>query len=86
MAHAPAGRPLDLVLNAVDVTAETADAAEYRFEVVAASGKQIWDSAPHVSSGALLVHLPQGLPEGLYWARVYSQQSKVLGEFGLVLE
>jgi hypothetical protein len=94
IAHAPALRPLNLSINPADITADaTPDvavnisaAAEYRLEVVTASGKQVWNSAPDVSSGTLDAHLPKGLAAGKYWVRLYTGRSEILAEFGLLLE
>ncbi len=85
MARAAAGRPLDLLIDTGDLAADRSTTTEYRLEVVTASGKQIWKSAD-VSSGLLSVHLPQGLPAGLYWMRLYNRQVKILAKFGLLLE
>jgi hypothetical protein len=82
MTRAPAGRPLGLHISTGDVPA----APEYRLVVVTASGKQVWNSVPDVSSGSLSVHLPRGLAAGPYWVRLYTRQAEILGEFGLLLE
>jgi anti-sigma factor RsiW len=82
MAHAPAGRPLDLHIDATDMPA----ALEYRLEVVTVSGKKVWNSVPKVSGGTLSVRLPKALAAGSYSVRLYTQRSKVWREFGLLLE
>lgn len=82
VARGPARRPLDLHIDMADVPAAT----EYRLEVVTASGKPVWNSAPDFSSGKLSVHLPHGLEAGLYWVRLYARNSEILSEFGLLVE
>jgi hypothetical protein len=81
-AHAPAHTILDLVIDREAVPS----APEYRLEVVTASGDQVWSSPPEVSAHTLSVHLPQGLAAGSYWVRLFTRQSKILVEYGLLLE
>jgi hypothetical protein len=80
--HAPASRPLDLSISASDVPA----APEYRVTVVTGSGKQVWAGTPKVAEGVLSVRVPQGLEAGQYWVRLYSLESKILSEYGLLLQ
>lgn len=82
MAHAPAGRPLDLSVNAVDLPAAT----EYRMEVVTSGGRVMWTSRVKPAAGKLSEHVLTRLSVGLYWVRVYGQGEELLIEFGLRVE
>jgi hypothetical protein len=82
IAHAPARKPLDLSINASDVPT----APEYRMTVITSSGQQVWAGTPNRSDGMLSVHLAQGLNAGTYWVRLYSRDSEILGEYGLLLQ
>ncbi len=86
LAHAAARRPLDLRIDPADMAIDIPAEAEYHLEVVTASGKKVWNGKPDLSSGSLSVRLPQGLAAGLYWVRVYTRESEISGEFGLLLE
>jgi hypothetical protein len=82
IARAPARKPLNLYINAGDVPA----VPEYRMVVVTASGEQVWAGTAKAGGGMLSIQLPQGLKPGPYWVRLYSRESKILGEYGLQLE
>lgn len=81
-AQAPAREPLDLSINAADVPG----APEYRLTVVTSSGKLVWTGSPKVSDGVISVRIPQGLEAGPYWVRLSTRESKILGEYGLLLQ
>jgi hypothetical protein len=90
-AHAPARSPLAIHIDPADITltqqpGDLTGAPDYRLEVVTASGKQVWNRAPDVTAGSISTHLPKGLPTCLYWVRLYAGKSRILREFGLLLE
>jgi hypothetical protein len=70
--EAPAGRPLDLVIDLKDVR----PAAGYRVEIVDATGQRIW-------SGGTPVRITKGLLPGVYWVRLATDTGELLREFGL---
>jgi hypothetical protein len=79
-AHAPAGKPLDLLIDGTSLPAASA----YRLQIVNASGKNVW-SGPAVASGEkLAAHVSEGPRTGVYWVRLYASQ--VPGEAGLLRE
>jgi anti-sigma factor RsiW len=79
-AHAPAGKPLDLVIDRTSLPA----AGAYRLQTVNASGQDAWSGAAVASDGTLSAHLSKGLGPGVYWVRLYASQ--VPGEAGLLRE
>jgi hypothetical protein len=81
ISRALSGKPLHLRIHAAEVPT-----ADYRLEVVTASGTKVRNCTPKMSSGTLSVHLPQGLAAGFYWVRLYNRQSEMLAEFGLRVE
>ena len=88
-AHAPARRPLDLVIDGTTLPR----AGAYWLQIVDASGKNIWSGAPLASDEKLSAHLPKGFGPGVYWVRLYAQtlgdapgEAGLLREFGLRLD
>ncbi len=89
-AYAPAGRPLDLVIDGTRLPAASA----YRLHIVNAYGKNAWSGAAAASDEKLSAHLSTGLGPGVYWVRLYASQApsdapgdaNLLREFGLRLE
>jgi anti-sigma factor RsiW len=79
-AHAPAGKPLDLVIDGTSLPAASA----YRLQIVNASGKNVWSGPAVASDEKLAAHLTAGLGPGVYWVRLYASQ--VPGEAGLLRE
>ena len=82
MAHAPARRPLDLAIDAPDVPST----GGYRIEIVSAAGKPAWTGGLASSGGKLTALVPPRLDAGIYWVRLYADNSELLREFGLKLE
>lgn len=78
-AGTPAGRPLELAIDADGVP----PADRYRIEVVTGTGKPVWNGVAGVSQGKISARMPAGLRVGLYWVRLYTLDSMLLGEFGL---
>jgi hypothetical protein len=85
-AHAPSGKPLDLVIDGTNLPAASA----YRLQIVYASGKDAWSGAAVASDGKLSAHVSSGFGPGVYWVRLYASQvpgeAGLLREFGLRLE
>ncbi len=79
VAHAPSGRPLELVFNRRDLPVE----ASYRAEVVNASGPQMWIGNVLIEDQSLSIRLDRPLREGVYWVRLYTSTGQLLREFGL---
>jgi len=78
VAHAPTGRPLELVFGRTDLAADLS----YRAEVVNASGRQMWGGDVRVTDPSLSIRVDQ-LRAGRYWVRLYSSSGQLLREFGL---
>ncbi len=78
-ARAPSGRPLDLVLNRTDLTADLA----YRAEVVDASGNRVWIGNVRIADQSLSIQVGRPLRAGTYWVRLYTSDGQLLREFGL---
>jgi hypothetical protein len=70
--EAPAGKPLDLVMDLKDVR----PAAGYRVEIVDATGQRVW-------FGGTPARLTKGLLPGVYWVRLATDAGEPLREFGL---
>jgi anti-sigma factor RsiW len=85
-AHAPARKPLDLVIDGTSLPAASA----YRLQIVNASGESAWSGAAVASDQKLSAHLSKGLGPGVYWVRLYASQvpaeAGLVREFGLRLE
>jgi hypothetical protein len=79
---APALRPLDFSIRAEDVPAEP----EYRLEVATASGEKVWTGPAKPLERELTARMTRGLKGGLYWVRLYDQNSVMLSEYGLRLK
>jgi anti-sigma factor RsiW len=86
VARAPAGKPLDLVIDTTSLPA----AGVYRLQIVNASGKGVWSEAAVASNGKLSARLAKSLGAGVYWVRLYASEAPgeadLLREFGLRLE
>ena len=81
ISQGPAGRPLELSIDAADLPAVGA----YRVEVVNATGQRAWSGAATVSNGTLSVQIPKGLKPGTHWVRLFAVEGNLLREFGLRL-
>ncbi len=79
MAHAGAGRPIDVVIDTTDLPGSN----EYRVEVVNASGQLVWKGPAVAAEGRLSARLSEGLKRGVYWVRLSTSASELLREFGL---
>ena len=82
MAHAKAGRRLDLTIDLSDVSPSPA----YRVQVVDAVGKEEWGGSAAASGGKLVVHVSRSLDRGVHWVRLSSERGELLREFGLRAE
>ena len=86
LTHAPAGKPLDLIIDSTSLP----PARAYRLQIVNASGNNAWSGGLMASGEKLSAHLPKGLGPGVYWVRLYEPQvpgeAGLLREFGLRLE
>ncbi len=79
MAHAGAGRPIDLVIDAADLPGSS----EYRIELVNASGQLISKGPAVGEGGRLCAHVTSGIKRGVYWVRLFTSAGVPLREFGL---
>jgi len=78
---APAGRPLDLRLDAAEIAASPA----YRAEIVGSAGAQIWSGSASLRGSEAEVQAPPEKP-GAYYVRLYSQTGILLREYALNVE
>jgi hypothetical protein len=76
---APAGKPLQLDMNAPDLKS----GKQYRVEVVDATGYTVWKGAVTGTDGKLVATMPKPLGRGMYWVRLYGADSELLREFGI---
>ena len=79
LSRAPAGKPLQLRIEAPDLGA----GKEYRVELVDADGGQVWKGAVMETDGKLVAAMSKPLGTGVYWVRLYGAHSELLREFGL---
>lgn len=82
MARGPAGRSLELALDAAGI----GNSVRCRVEVVTVSGEKAWDGASNPQDGKLLALVPKGLRSGSYWVRLYASGNELVREFGLRLD
>ena len=82
MAHATAGRRLDLTIDLSDVS----PSAAYRVQVVDAYGREEWSGSAAASGAKLVVHVSKSLERGEHWVRLSSAKGELLREFGLRAE
>jgi hypothetical protein len=82
VAHAPSGRPLDLVFKQRDLPVD----ASYRAEVVNALGGQVWSGTVRIADQNLSIRVDKPLGAGAYWVRLSSSAGQLLREFGLNVE
>jgi hypothetical protein len=82
VARAPLDRPLDLVFDRTDLTADLS----YRAEVVDSSGRQRWSGSVGIADQNLSIRVDKPLRAGAYWVRLYSSEGELLREFGLRVE
>jgi hypothetical protein len=83
LSQAPAGKPLELRLDAPDLASDPAARSQYRVEVVDASGGLVWKGPVTETGGKLVAHVPKPLGTGVYWVRLYGAGSELLREFGI---
>ncbi len=81
-ATAPAGRPLALEIEAVDVPAAT----RCRVDIVNATGRLVWSGVATAAEGQLNLGVPDPLGAGIYWVRLYAGGPEPIREFGLRLK
>ncbi len=81
LAPGPAGRPLDLAVNAASLP----PAAGYRLELVDQSGRALWTGKAKISGAQLTAHVSSGPRPGIYWIRLYTSRNELLREFGMRL-
>jgi hypothetical protein len=79
LSPAPAEKPLDLTIEAPDL----ASGKEYSLEVVDAAGRPVWRGAVSDVNGKLTATMSEPLRKGVYWVRLYGEDSGLLREFGL---
>jgi hypothetical protein len=79
LSRAPAGKPLQLHLEAPDL----ATGKQYRVEVVDAAGRPAWKGPVTATGNKLVANLPQRLGTGVYWVRLYGADAELLREFGM---
>jgi hypothetical protein len=83
MAHASAGRALDLSIDLQEIAEFSPQAGNYRLEVVDTAGAPLWTGAASAAAGKLGARVDRRLTTGMYWVRLYSPTGKLLREFGL---
>lgn len=79
LSEAPAGKPLQLRIEAPDLTA----GREYRIAVVDASGSPVWAGTAAYDGGKLLALVQTRLQAGVYWIRLFDAEGLQLREFGM---
>ena len=79
LAVAPAGKQLELRIDAPDLTPGQA----YGFQVVDAAGRQVWRGTVTYTDGMRLAQIPDPLKPGVYWIRLYDAADTALREFGM---
>ena len=78
-AEAPAGKPLQLNIEAPDLVSGQA----YRIAVVDAAGGSVWTGAATDAGGRISAQEPKRLAGGMYWIRLYDSEGRQLREFGM---
>jgi len=80
--HAPAGRPIDLSLDLRGVPALPA----YAVEIVDEAGRRQSESSMPGGQSRGRILLPDRLPPGAYFIRLYSPSRELLREYGLRID
>ena len=78
-AEAPAGKPLQLNIEAPDLVSGQA----YRIAVADAAGGVVWTGAATDAGGKISAQVPKRLASGMYWIRLYDSEGRQLREFGM---
>ena len=85
-ATAPAGLPLRLIVDLTGLNQRPARS----IEISDAVGRSVWESALRIVNGAASVDVPDPLPAGQYWVRIYDSgngsRGQLLREYNLRLE
>jgi hypothetical protein len=79
LAPAPAGKPLQLGIDAPDLT----PGKQYRVAVVDALGREVWQGAATEADSKLVATMTKPLSAGVYWVRLFNGDSELLREFGM---
>jgi len=79
VAHAPSGRPLELVFGRTDLPVDLS----YQAQVVNSSGRQVWSGSVRIADQSLSIRVNGPLRAGAYWVRLYTSAGQLLREFGL---
>jgi hypothetical protein len=79
---APAGRPLELILDGSTLPAEEG----YRLEIVNQAGREIWSGIPAMAGTTLSARIAESPRPGIYWIRLYTSRGELLREFGMRVE
>jgi hypothetical protein len=79
MAHAGAGRPINVVIDASDLSSSS----QFRVEVVNASGHTVWKGLAIAAGGRLSTKISTNLNRGIYWVRLSTSEGELLREYGL---
>ena len=83
LSPAPAGKLLELTLEAPGVSPGE---IPFQIRIVDIKGKEVWKGAAQEKGGRLTVRLPKPLSRGTYWVRLYSRDSILIEEFGVVVK
>ena len=81
-ARAPAGHPLRLAIDLTELPARPT----LKLELVTAVGAPVFQASQTVTGDTLVVVIDRKLTPGIYWARLYDPDSRLLREFGLRVE
>lgn len=82
IAKAPAGKLLSLSMDLTELPAFPS----YRIEIVAATGKPMWEIVTHPDGRSLTQATNKSLAAGQYYVRLYSPAGALLREFSLGIE
>jgi anti-sigma factor RsiW len=78
-ASVPAAKPISLILDLTGVP----PLASYSVEIVDAAGHPVFHAPAAPADDRLQATVPQGLPGGMYYVRVYAPAQELLREYAL---
>lgn len=80
-AAAPAGKPLILELDSTDLQ----PLSSYKLEIVDADGRPAFESSAAAANHKLRAAVPNGLPGGMYYVRLFAPGAELLREYALLV-
>jgi hypothetical protein len=82
LAKASSSTPLELVIDRQRLSGSQG----YVLRVVDAEGRETWSGPATATGNFLSAHIGRTFRRGVYWARLYSDRSDLISEYGLEID